>query len=276
MDKHHVDPELLSAYLDDEVSRHERTVVETHLKSCRVCQRELAGLRWTVELLHALPAPELPRPFYVRQADLAQDRATPPRGLSWVDWLQQLTGTFRVLSYASAISFVLVLLLTVAGIGPAQFGLPASAPLPEERMAEPQTLAVEEADRTTPPAEAATMEEEALRAAEAEVVEEPSEKDSRAEPTAVAEAARPAATAPVEGEALESAAAPPAPAEEAESEGAVSSATAPAVEAPAESPAVPRTTGQPPGGLDLNRWLLLLTGLSTIVFGGLARWLNRS
>ncbi len=59
----HLTTEQLSALLDGEVSAEERTQWEAHLATCQRCQQELANLRRTVALLHALPQPALPRSF---------------------------------------------------------------------------------------------------------------------------------------------------------------------------------------------------------------------
>jgi anti-sigma factor RsiW len=60
----HLMTEQLSAYLDKRpLSAEEQNQVEAHLKTCEQCQQELADLRHTVALLHALPQPALPRSF---------------------------------------------------------------------------------------------------------------------------------------------------------------------------------------------------------------------
>ncbi len=55
--------ERLSAYLDGEATPAERYALDAHLSDCAQCQRELAELRQTRELVRALPAPPLPRAF---------------------------------------------------------------------------------------------------------------------------------------------------------------------------------------------------------------------
>lgn len=56
--------EQLSAYLDKQpLSAEEQSQMEAHLNTCEQCQQELADLRHTVALLHALPQPALPRSF---------------------------------------------------------------------------------------------------------------------------------------------------------------------------------------------------------------------
>lgn len=60
----HLTTEQLSAHLDKQpLSTEEQNQVEVHLKICERCQQELADLRQTVALLHALPQPALPRSF---------------------------------------------------------------------------------------------------------------------------------------------------------------------------------------------------------------------
>jgi hypothetical protein len=55
--------EQLSAYLDGELSLTERQTLERHLPTCARCQEALAQLRTVRQLLHAMPAPALPRSF---------------------------------------------------------------------------------------------------------------------------------------------------------------------------------------------------------------------
>ncbi len=49
----------LSAYLDRQLPAREDREIATHLHQCSVCQRELAAIRFTSELLSSLPAPRL-------------------------------------------------------------------------------------------------------------------------------------------------------------------------------------------------------------------------
>ncbi|PWH19961.1 MAG: hypothetical protein DDG58_03830 [Ardenticatenia bacterium] len=55
--------QLLSAYLDGQVDDRERYLVEQHLSTCPVCQRELESLRQVVRLLNRLPPVTPPYPF---------------------------------------------------------------------------------------------------------------------------------------------------------------------------------------------------------------------
>jgi len=84
----HLNPVLLSAYIDDEVSAEERTLVESHLVICETCQVELDGLRWTANLFHQLPEMPLPRNFYITEAMLEEPVSSIKK--SWLQWIQSL------------------------------------------------------------------------------------------------------------------------------------------------------------------------------------------
>jgi Putative zinc-finger len=59
----HLTTEQLSASYDKQLSSEEQAVFNAHLSTCKQCQRNLADLRLTVALLHALPEEEAPRSF---------------------------------------------------------------------------------------------------------------------------------------------------------------------------------------------------------------------
>jgi hypothetical protein len=67
---HHVAEDLLSAYLDNQVTAAERDRIEGHLHSCAVCQRELDTLRQTVTLLRAMPRVQVPHAFTLSEAQV--------------------------------------------------------------------------------------------------------------------------------------------------------------------------------------------------------------
>jgi len=52
--------ELLSAYLDGEVTEDERKLVTSHIKDCGTCQSELADLHLARSALRSLPVLDLP------------------------------------------------------------------------------------------------------------------------------------------------------------------------------------------------------------------------
>lgn len=115
----HSDIELLSAYIDDEVTPQEAARVERHLQSCRTCVEELESLRWTVGLLREVPPVPVLRSFAIRQIDIEPERAR--RRFTLPDWL------FNSLQWATVATAVLTILLFSADmlLGLSQ---PASAP----------------------------------------------------------------------------------------------------------------------------------------------------
>ncbi len=67
----HLTTARLSAYIDGQLSPEEQMQTEAHLQTCVVCQQQLAELRQTVALLHALPQPPVPRSFVLPTAEPA-------------------------------------------------------------------------------------------------------------------------------------------------------------------------------------------------------------
>jgi anti-sigma factor RsiW len=55
--------ERLSAYVDDDLDRASKAVVEEHLASCKACQQEVASLKALVRELGALESVEPPKDF---------------------------------------------------------------------------------------------------------------------------------------------------------------------------------------------------------------------
>ena len=55
--------ELLSPYLDGQVTAAEKALVQEHLGRCEGCAQELDSLRFTIGLLQRLPTVEVPRSF---------------------------------------------------------------------------------------------------------------------------------------------------------------------------------------------------------------------
>ncbi len=70
--------ERLSAYLDDELSRKDRTAVEHHLARCQECQWNLRTMRQTVQWTRELPTVPVPRVFTI-PAPAQPVRARPRR-----------------------------------------------------------------------------------------------------------------------------------------------------------------------------------------------------
>jgi anti-sigma factor RsiW len=68
--------DMLSSYIDDQLSADERKIVEDHLAGCPDCVQELAMLRQTVHLTQSLEEIDLPHGFHASlQARLAQASA---------------------------------------------------------------------------------------------------------------------------------------------------------------------------------------------------------
>jgi anti-sigma factor RsiW len=118
----HIDTELLSAYIDGEVTAKEAARVEHHIAVCQGCAEELASLRWTVGLLQQVPAVPVPRSFVVRAADLEPEPGRSGRLLpGWlVNGLQWAT-------VATAILAILIFAFDFLAAGP-------PAPLPSTAM----------------------------------------------------------------------------------------------------------------------------------------------
>ena len=69
--------ELLSAYVDGQVSASEASRVREHLAACAECRRELEALRATVSLLRSLPQVQPSRSFALAEAPEPADRRWP-------------------------------------------------------------------------------------------------------------------------------------------------------------------------------------------------------
>jgi anti-sigma factor RsiW len=79
---HRPDVEALSAYADGTVDAAGRARVEAHMAACEACRARLAALQRVRAALAAMPVPEAPRSFRLREADIAAaPRARP--AASW-------------------------------------------------------------------------------------------------------------------------------------------------------------------------------------------------
>jgi hypothetical protein len=141
--------ELLSAYIDDEVTAEERAMVEQHLTMCNACVQDLATLRQAIALLQELPQMAVPRPFTLRQADVSPARQA--RRLWWrLSWAQGLLAAAAVLLCVAALGGVLLfnrsarLPQSVALQAPA---MPAATGV-EKRAAAMETKVVEKTEVT--------------------------------------------------------------------------------------------------------------------------------
>ncbi|MBI5878191.1 MAG: zf-HC2 domain-containing protein [Chloroflexi bacterium] len=151
----------LSAYLDNRLNAAERARLETHLRGCAQCRRDLAELGYTVNTVRALPVMRRPRSYTLSEAQVA-----PPR---WAfGWLYRAMGVATV---AAMLLLGLVLtadLLSFTGSGSMAPAAPAPAAMsaatrtneaasdtaraPEQPKAAPTRAAAAVAQPTTAPA----------------------------------------------------------------------------------------------------------------------------
>ena len=184
-EQRHVDVDLLSAYLDEQVTPAERVRVDGHLAACAACRNELESLHRTTALLQALPRVPVPRAFTLSEARVGVHRPQAQPG--WMGWA-------RGLAAVTAVALVAVLAVSVLnrpGWQPAATvarGAPTSAPQP---AAQPATLV-----ESTPAAELALAPAPPEAAVMAEAGAEKAVAAAAAVAPTVAAAAAPAA--PVE------------------------------------------------------------------------------
>ena len=91
------DYEILSAYIDGELSEAERTALESRLQAEPNLQRELDSLQQTTALINQLPTLKAPRNFTLNTKSVGPRRAALPF---------PLTATFSALSTAAAVLLV--------------------------------------------------------------------------------------------------------------------------------------------------------------------------
>lgn len=98
--------DLLSPYLDDEVTEEERALVEQALAASGELQQDLETLRQTVSLLADLPSVPAPRPFTLSEADVTTAAPAPRRFFGIPAWLGGL----------AAVAASLLCVLAVGGL----------------------------------------------------------------------------------------------------------------------------------------------------------------
>ena len=164
--------ELLSAYLDGELSDRERTRLEARLAADPALRVEMEALRRTVALVRELPSVPVPRNFILPQTMAARRRPTrPPRPRrAWAAPL--LTAATAVVSLAFVVVLAGELLLPITGqissAPAAEQALEAEAP----QVALAPSPAPEETVVETVEVEAEVVAEEIEKAAPATVVAE--------------------------------------------------------------------------------------------------------
>ena len=104
-----IDEELLSAYLDGQVTAQDQRRIEVALAGDATLAGSLAALRYTKTLLAEAPRVPAPRPFTLNEAMLGRTRQ---RRRGWLDWLQP-----AYLRGAAMMAAVMLLVLVVGDVG---------------------------------------------------------------------------------------------------------------------------------------------------------------
>jgi hypothetical protein len=112
-----IDDELLSAFVDGQVTTEEQRRVEAALKSDAALAGSLAALRYTRTLLAEAPRVPAPRPFTLNEAMLGRTRQ---RRSGWLAWLQP-----AYLRGAAALAAVMLAVLVLGDVGVRTEVLPA-------------------------------------------------------------------------------------------------------------------------------------------------------
>lgn len=192
----HINVELLSAFLDGQVSQAEHALIEGHLNRCDLCRDELESLRRTVALMQALPRVRVPHAFTLSEP-MVRGRK-PAVGVSW------LGGLARGLGAVAAVALLVVLASTLlrqpmaVPLPPVARSVPsiaspeptaelfmAPAAIPEKAAEAPKepVITIAGADQATAEAPAATA------IALAPAVAQPQPTAAPAKPTEIAPAA---------------------------------------------------------------------------------------
>lgn len=257
-----ISDELLSAYLDDEISAQERVQIERALTQDPDTAWRLNALRQTVALVKELPRVTLPRSFTLSEADIAPSRAeTSARAPWWRSLLAPL-----LLRNATAIAALLFAVLMIGDLAP-RLASPAAPPAAVMLKAP----ATENADAT--PAQS----EVTARSAAPQPTEQP---DAIAAQTTPLPEATPEAAVSASGAAGQDGATPPAPPAPAVDASGPLVTTAPAgtapvleLAAPADSaPASPVAVAAGPNWLRVAQALLAL--LTVVLFVAWRRTLS--
>ena len=186
--------ELLSPYLDGEVTTEERALVEAALAASVELRKDLATLRQTVALLAELPPVAAPRPFTLTAADAPTPTPSSRRIWGLPAWLAgwamvaaslvcvlAIGGTLFTLQFRSGSPAAEIARLKDSAVPQAAAPQPAPLTATEEAAAQPETEvapaepAAEEKMMPAESAEAPAAATEALAQKEADVVEQPQE-----------------------------------------------------------------------------------------------------
>jgi len=126
---HHRAEDLISAYLDQQVTAEEKQFFELHIAACADCRAQLETTRSMVVALKAMPAVKAPRSFV-----LPREMAKQPKR-SIFAWYPAL----RLATALAAIAFVVLfagdVLISRSGSGGGALSVPAAAPAPQMEQA---------------------------------------------------------------------------------------------------------------------------------------------
>ena len=182
--------DLLSPYLDGEVTDDEKNMVEQAIALYPDLNRELTSLQQTVAQLAALPRAVAPRPFTLSEADVPPEKVSGWRLFGLPMWVS---------GFAAAAALICVLGVSWAVLGQ-QFGAaPASVAYqaaesavqeaPTAEVAREESAAEEAATEESGPPEIALNQAEAAdEASTAKAIEIPAEEEMAEEPAAASEA----------------------------------------------------------------------------------------
>jgi hypothetical protein len=183
--------DLLSGYLDNQVTAGERARVERHLRDCAACRNELETLRQTVALLHALPRAPVPRAFTLSEVQVGIRR--PAGQPTWYG------GLARGLAAVAAVVLVAIVAVGLLRRPAAQPAAPVAwAPptlAPTAASVEREMTPAEEAAPPKPthaPALSAPASPQVERVVEKEVVVSPTAAAAEPEVPAAEKAVEPA------------------------------------------------------------------------------------
>lgn len=118
----HLTTEQLSASFDKQLSPQEQAIFDAHMSTCQQCKLNLADLRLTVALLHAIPEEKVPHSFVlsgslttVPDRTIRQDTTLTPVPQRQRTRMSTLRRSIRVVSTLAA---VLALFFIISGILP--------------------------------------------------------------------------------------------------------------------------------------------------------------
>jgi len=126
----HLTDDLLSAYLDGEVTSRERARAEAHLAECPACAGELRALQATVSLLREMPSAPLPRAFTIPATAARQTRWIAPFSRGWgyraLQGATLLAAVLLMVVCSGDLLFQTVPTLAPAALAPAAVSTPAT------------------------------------------------------------------------------------------------------------------------------------------------------